>query len=139
MGKGCLRVAPAGTLPGPSPVSPLPAPVPRSLPRSPRWLGLALACAAAAGAAPDFERDVQPVLAAHCLKCHGPEKQKGGYRVDVKAIALTGGEGSAPNLLPGNAAGSPLFRYVSGADPELRMPPAGETPLAPAEVAVLRA
>ena len=116
-----------------------PAPAPRFFPRGLRWLGAALLSLVAAGAAPDFEREVQPVLAAHCLKCHGPEKQKGGYRVDVKAIALTGGEGSAPNLLPGNAAGSPLFRYVSGADPELRMPPAGEPPLAPAEVAVLRA
>jgi mono/diheme cytochrome c family protein len=114
-----------------------PAPAPRFFPRGLRGLGAALLSLVAAGAAPDFEREVQPVLAAHCLKCHGPEKQKGGYRVDVKAIALTGGEGSAPNLLPGNAAGSPLFRYVSGADPELRMPPAGEPPLAPAEVAVL--
>jgi len=115
------------------------APVTRSSPRGPRWLAAALAGALTAVAAPDFEREVQPVLAAHCLKCHGPEKQKGGYRVDVKAIALTGGEGSAPNLLPGNAKGSPLFRYVSGADPDLRMPPAGEPPLAPAEVALLRA
>jgi len=63
-----------------------------------------------AAAAPDFEREVRPLLSAHCVKCHGPEKQKGGYRVDVKPVALTGGEGSAPNILPGNAAGSPLVR-----------------------------
>lgn len=89
-------------------------------------------------AAPDFERDVRPIFSAHCLKCHGPEKQKGGYRVDAKSVALTGGEGSAPNIIPGNAAGSPLLRYISGADPDLRMPPAEEAPLPAAEVEVLR-
>ena len=99
----------------------------------------ALLSGVTAAAAPDFEREVRPLLSAHCVKCHGPEKQKGGYRVDVKAVALTGGEGSAPNILPGNAAGSPLVRYVSGADPDLRMPPAGEKPLAAEEVALLRA
>ena len=105
----------------------------------PRFGGGALLAGVTAAAAPDFERDVRPILSAHCVKCHGPEKQKGGYRVDAKAVALTGGEGSAPNIIPGNAAGSPLLRYVSGADPDLRMPPAEEAPLSAAEVEVLRA
>jgi len=25
----------------------------------------------------DFDRAVRPFLDAHCLRCHGPEKQKG--------------------------------------------------------------
>ena len=89
-------------------------------------------------AAPDFERDVQPILAAHCIKCHGPQKQKGGYRLDARSVALNGGDGSAPNIVPGDAAASPLVRYISGADPDLRMPPEGEAPLSAAEVAVIR-
>lgn len=113
--------------------------------RSPRsllaWLLLVgFACwAPSASAGPDFVQEVQPILTTHCLKCHGPEKQKGGYRVDAKQIALTGGEGSAPNILPGDAAHSPLIRYVSGGDPDLRMPPEEEKPLNAAEVSVLRA
>jgi mono/diheme cytochrome c family protein len=110
----------------------------RYLPRF-RSCALFFSAGVAAAAAPDFERDVQPIFSAHCVKCHGPEKQKGGYRVDAKAVALTGGDGSAPNIIPGNAAGSPLLRYVSGADPDLRMPPAEEPPLSAAEVAVVRA
>ncbi len=115
---------------------------PRFPPRIPIGLLLPLALgwwSAAAAAGPDFEREVQPILAAHCVKCHGPDKQKGGYRVDAKKIALTGGEGSAPNILPGNSAGSPIIRYVSGADADLRMPPEEEKPLSASEVAVLRA
>ncbi len=115
---------------------------PRIPPRLPLTLLLLWALGGgkdAAAAGPDFERDVQPILAAHCVKCHGPDKQKGGYRVDTKTIALTGGEGSAPNILPGNSASSPIIRYVSGADADLRMPPEEEKPLSGTEVAVLRA
>src|SRR5687768_17224867 len=38
-------------------------------------------------AEPNFVSDVRPILEAHCFKCHGPEKQKSGYRLDVKSIA----------------------------------------------------
>ena len=40
----------------------------------------------------DFARDIQPLLKTHCLKCHGPEKQKGGLRLDHRAAALKGGD-----------------------------------------------
>ena len=85
----------------------------------------------------DFERDIAPILAAKCLPCHGPEKERSGYRLDVRAIALGGGELSAPNILPGDAAASPLFRYVSGADEEMAMPPKG-APLDEREVELVR-
>ncbi|MHC5544250.1 hypothetical protein ACYOEI_38980 [Singulisphaera rosea] len=32
----------------------------------------------------DFEKDVRPILAASCLKCHGPDKPRGGLRRDSK-------------------------------------------------------
>ncbi|MBU62675.1 MAG: hypothetical protein CMI26_09250 [Opitutae bacterium] len=31
----------------------------------------------------DFEQSVKPILEAHCVKCHGPEKQKGKLRFDT--------------------------------------------------------
>src|SRR5205807_2370011 len=58
----------------------------------------------------DFAQDVQPVLQKYCIKCHGPEKQKGGYRVDVRETALKGGDEHAPNIVPGKSAQSPA-RY----------------------------
>ena len=85
----------------------------------------------------DFARDIAPIFADRCVGCHGPEKQRSGYRLDVRATALTGGELSAPNIVPGDAAGSPLVRYISGADPEMEMPPRGE-PVSAQEIALIR-
>src|SRR5688572_750384 len=36
----------------------------------------------------DFTRDVRPFLAARCLECHGPAKQKGGLRLDLRDAVL---------------------------------------------------
>ena len=85
----------------------------------------------------DFARDIAPILAARCVGCHGPERQRSGYRLDVRGTALAGGELSAPNIVPGDAAASHLFRYISGADPEMEMPPRGGL-LSPVEVALIR-
>ena len=32
---------------------------------------------------PSFERDLEPWLQAHCLSCHGSEKQEGEFRIDT--------------------------------------------------------
>ena len=42
-----------------------------------------LACPAMGWAQGDFERDVKPFLAKHCVRCHGLTKQKGDLRVDT--------------------------------------------------------
>ena len=86
----------------------------------------------------DFPRDIKPLLARSCLSCHGPEKQRGGLRLDSRAAALEGGN-SGPVLKPGNATHSRLLLAVAGLDPEVKMPPKGKPPLTVAEVALLRA
>src|ERR1043165_7497783 len=53
----------------------------------------------------DFARDIQPILSKFCYECHGPEKQKGGLRLDQKAAALKGGD-SGPLLVPGKSVES---------------------------------
>ena len=79
----------------------------------------------AAGRAVDFVKEVQPIFESNCAKCHGAEKQKGGYRLDEKQTALKGGE-NAPNIMPGKSAESPLIKFVAGLDPDLTMPPKGD-------------
>ncbi|MDB5306395.1 MAG: hypothetical protein JWO38_597 [Gemmataceae bacterium] len=125
-------------------------PVPRSLPA----LSLsAIAVAAAFAADPakpdaaklpppaagkiDFDRDVRPILAAHCFKCHGPEKQKGGLRLDDRKAALQGGNGGAV-IFPGTSADSRLVHAVAGTDPDAKMPPEGPS-LSAGQVGQLRA
>ncbi|MBI2434599.1 MAG: PSD1 domain-containing protein [Candidatus Hydrogenedentes bacterium] len=92
-------------------------------------------------ASPRFVEDVQPILQRSCLGCHGPEKHKSDYRLDVREIALKGGVSGKPAISPHDAANSRLIRLVAGEDEELRMPPenSGIPPLAADEIAVLRA
>ncbi len=33
----------------------------------------------------DFAKQIQPIFEKSCVKCHGPEKQKGGLRLDRKS------------------------------------------------------
>jgi len=86
---------------------------------------LIFACLAAAASAADiahFEQRIRPLLIANCIDCHGPDKQKGGLRLDSRAGWQTGGD-SGPALVPGKIAESKLWQAVSYADRDLRMPP----------------
>src|SRR5262245_19163596 len=85
----------------------------------------------------DYTRTVRPIFAAHCVKCHGPQKQRGGLRLDQPVAALKGGD-SGPAIVPGKAADSPLLRRVGSRDRDERMPPTGE-PLSREQIAALRA
>ncbi len=84
----------------------------------------------------DFVREVRPIFEKHCYECHSAKKQKNDYRLDIKSFALTGGEDHAPNIVPGKSAESPLFRFVSGADEKIAMPP--KSKLSSAEVDVIK-
>jgi hypothetical protein len=104
-------------------------------------LCLLVVATAAFGEAPDFATAVRPILERSCYACHGPERQKSGYRLDVRDVALRGGDSGARAILPHDAENSPLIRFVGGADPDVKMPPENSEapPLSEAEVALLRA
>jgi hypothetical protein len=72
---------------------------------------LAIAFARAAGESPveQFEREVRPILTEHCFKCHGPEKKKGGLRLDERAAMIGGGDSGEPAVVPGKSGESPLI------------------------------
>ncbi len=85
----------------------------------------------------DFTADVRPIFVKACYSCHGPDKQRGGLRLDRKKDAIAGGDGG-PAVVPGKAASSPLVRFVAGLDADNVMPPKGER-LTATQVGVLRA
>lgn len=91
------------------------------------WCSLVAACVAHAGlgaadGAPEFARDVRPILAERCWKCHGAEKQRGGLRMDALAHLLKGGD-NGPVAAPGDPDASKMVAAVRWTDPETRMPP----------------
>lgn len=85
----------------------------------------------------DFARDVQPLLKAHCFKCHGQLKQQGGLRLDLKASALKGGDSGERGIVPGRALQSRVIQLVASKDDNERMPPEGE-PLTAAQIELLK-
>jgi hypothetical protein len=89
----------------------------------------------------DFQRDVQTILAEHCAGCHGPdaEARQAGLRLDVRELALRGGDSGAPAIVPHKPEESALVQRVTSADPDRIMPPAEHNkPLSADQIALLR-
>jgi len=87
-----------------------------------------LVSGSAASAAPDFDRDIAPILASHCLDCHRGAKPKGDLDLSKKDAVL-GKDGS---VVPGKLAESSLWERVASDE----MPP--KKPLAAAEKKLLK-
>src|SRR4051794_13825263 len=85
----------------------------------------------------DFAREIQPLLTERCAKCHGPEKQKGGLRLDSKQAAFNGGDSGERGIIPGHADESRLYQAVSSQKQDERMPPKGD-PLTAPQLTLLR-
>ncbi|SIO60262.1 Planctomycete cytochrome C [Singulisphaera sp. GP187] len=72
----------------------------------------------------DFEMNVRPVLVTKCVGCHGPDKQKGGLRLDSRTSMMQGGD-SGPAIAPGAPDQSRLVEAIRYGD-DLQMPPKGK-------------
>ncbi|HRH95263.1 MAG TPA: DUF1553 domain-containing protein [Prosthecobacter sp.] len=81
-----------------------------------------MSAAASAADMTHFEQRIRPLLLANCIDCHGPDKQKGGLRLDSRTGWQSGGD-SGPAVVPGKLAESKLWQAVSYADRDLKMPP----------------
>ncbi|MEK7829810.1 MAG: DUF1549 domain-containing protein, partial [Acidobacteriota bacterium] len=84
----------------------------------------------------DFVRDIQPILAASCYKCHGGSKASGQLKLDVKALAMKGGLSGAV-IKSGSSKDSRLIHRILGEGGEQRMP-LGGTPLTSEQIALVK-
>jgi mono/diheme cytochrome c family protein len=75
-------------------------------------LGLLLTALPLSAETTFYQDRIGPILDRHCVVCHGPEKQKAGLRLDSFAWVMKGAESGAM-VLPGNAAGSELYRRIT--------------------------
>ncbi|MEM9366398.1 MAG: PSD1 and planctomycete cytochrome C domain-containing protein [Planctomycetota bacterium] len=84
-----------------------------------------------------FARDIQPLLAKHCLLCHGPDDAQGGLQLHLRESALAEVDSGGRAILPGDPVNSELLARITSHNPDLRMPPEGDS-LSPKEVLLFR-
>ena len=73
----------------------------------------------------NFEDDILPLFEDYCIDCHGPNKQKSGFRVDRRVHLLKGGDSGLPAVIPMNPGKSYMIEVIKSDDPEIGMPPKG--------------
>jgi hypothetical protein len=104
---------------------------------APVWTGLAVA----AESQLDYTRDVRPILADACFRCHGndPSHREAELRLDQFAAGADGARGAEDVIIPSDADGSELIARITTDDPDLRMPPADSgKSLKPQQIEILR-
>jgi hypothetical protein len=73
----------------------------------------------------DFNRDIRPILAENCFKCHGPDEaaRKSELRLDNRDGALRPAKSGKPAIVPGAPESSELLGRITSKDTANRMPP----------------
>jgi hypothetical protein len=88
-------------------------------------LAAVLATAAASPAQISFNRDIRPLMADTCFRCHGPDRnaRMAGMRLDIRDEALKPTASGAVPIVPGDPERSAIVQRIFAKD-ALLMPPA---------------
>jgi uncharacterized membrane protein len=80
---------------------------------------------------------VEPIFAAHCITCHGPDKHKGNLRLDNYGALMKGGKNGVV-IKAGSTQGSDLVRRIAlPPDNDDFMPKEGKRPLSADQVKLI--
>lgn len=86
----------------------------------------------------EFRNTIEIVLRNNCTGCHGPQKEKGGLRLDTKRLAFSGGD-SGPAIVPGKPEESEMYiRMTLSKDDEDVMPPSEKSRVNPTQIEHIR-
>jgi hypothetical protein len=80
-----------------------------------------------------FNEHIRPILAKHCVSCHGGVKQASGLSFIYREQATAPCESGLTPITPGSTEESYLLDRVTDSDPDMRMPPADHGPPLSAE------
>src|SRR5204863_5193160 len=74
----------------------------------------------------EFNRDIRPLLSENCSKCHGPDPKtrEGNLRLDTKEGIFAELEPGRHAVVAGSLGKSELWKRITTADKQDRMPPA---------------
>src|SRR4051812_46898455 len=89
----------------------------------------------------EFLRDVRPILAGHCFKCHGPDEEarKSKLRLDIREEALKPAKSGKIAIQPNDPDKSELVRRILTSDTDDQMPPPeAKLPLSEKDKAILK-
>jgi hypothetical protein len=107
------------------------------------WLCSAAALAQTPPNQVRYGRDVRPILADKCFRCHGPDAgtREGKLRLDERDAATAVRADGSRAIAPGDHRQSLVWQRVGHTDPAERMPPrtSGKSALTAAEQATLAA
>ena len=88
----------------------------------------------------DFDRDVRPILSERCFRCHGPDesRRQADLRLDTRQGVFAEFDDRRV-VVPGEPSRSEIYRRITSADDDERMPPRKSgPPLTGEEVARIR-
>ena len=100
-------------------------------------LAIAFAIQFSASAAPDFEKDVKPILEGKCVLCHGTGKEKGGLQMHTLEAMLKGGD-TDPAIEVGNADHSLLVERITMDPLDDEIMPQEADPLTAQEIEIIK-
>src|ERR1700760_4541188 len=72
-----------------------------------------------------FNRDIRPIMADTCFRCHGPDKNSrmAGMRLDIRDEALKATPTGVTPIVPGDPDHSAIVQRVFASNPARIMPP----------------
>src|SRR5436190_21509554 len=87
-----------------------------------RWVLLAAVIWTAPGNAQvRFNRDIRPIMAETCFRCHGPDKSSrmAGMRLDLRAEALKPNRNGVAPIVPGDPEKSAIIGRIFAGDTKI--------------------